>query len=452
MSFLRTSKNRAAENKASRPDAKHDGGLGCGLRRLISVGVLPALILLAALPGKPVAAAEGEQKYKPTMTSQQLEDKAERLQALVEEKIVQAHGMIPMFVRASDYKLPTAEDYEGAYRHRHLQGKTEAEVGMPPMHVWRAWEDTATDTAYYLAAMAYKYRCTGDPKNLTICRRTFGALKYIFSLTAEKGEKGRLCKPYGGVWSNQSSGDQTQCVLWGLAAYRSIAPPEDLADLNTLIKDAAEYNIKTEYIPPHGYFAATQKTVWDGIFGDEKWSKANWSMAIIFIPQLNLAWQATGDPTFLREIQRWYDASGLDKRPAGGAPRCLYLPALLMEMDPANHELWRSLMLGVFSKNASSILPDGTHKHSAGRSAVFAMGCVTAHRWFPDVDMTSLARHILEKLDEDTFRFVRPGKKAPWAGAGETASEWEIESKLIDGDSLTAWLAAYWEGRWRGYW
>jgi hypothetical protein len=109
-------------------------------------------------------------------------------------------------------------------------------------------------------------------------------------------------------------------------------------------------------------------------------------------------------------------------------------------------------MLMSFYTNAYGILPNGMHEGFAGRSAIVAMGCATAQRWFPDVDMTSVARHILEKLDEDTFRFVRPGTIASWAGSGEKASEWEIESKLIDGDSLTAWLAAYWEGRWRGYW
>ena len=94
---------------------------------------------------------------EPGMTNAQFAEKARRLQKLVEERMVQAHGMIPMFVRASDYKLPTAEDYKGAYKHRHLRGKTEAEVGIPPMHVWRAWENTSTNTAFYLRAMAYQY-------------------------------------------------------------------------------------------------------------------------------------------------------------------------------------------------------------------------------------------------------------------------------------------------------
>jgi len=29
---------------------------------------------------------------------------------------------------------------------------------------------------------------------------------------------------------------------------------------------------------------------------------------------------------------------------------------------------------------------------------------------------------------------------------------WRIESLLLDHDALAAWLFAYWEGRWRGYW
>ncbi len=386
------------------------------------------------------------------MTPSELERKALRLEALVETKIVREHGMIPMFVRASDYELPTAEDYIGAYRHRHLKGKTEEELGMPPMHVWRAWENTATDTAYYVAAMAYKYRCTGESKDLAICRRTFGALKFIYNLTAGKGERGRLCKPYGGVWSNQSSGDQTQCVSWGLAAYRGIAPPDDLDAYNTMITEAAEHNVRTGYIEPHGYFGWTPRMLWDAIFGDGKWSKIDWSHGVIFVTQLLLAWQASGNARFLQEGERWYAACGVAKRPGGGPQRDLYLGALLMELDPFHHEIWRSMMHGVFAALPSRLLPDGTTASHIGRSAIDAMGCAAAQRWFPDVDMTSVARCILEKLDEDTFRFVRPGEKPAWAGADDTLDQWAIESKLIDGDSLTAWLAAYWEGRWRGYW
>ena len=240
---------------------------GKSFRHPVAVGLLFAVILLVDMIGKQAAASENK-AFRPlkrsyplasAMTSQQLEVKAKRIQALVEEKTVQRHGMIPMFVRAGDYKLPTAEDYRGAYRHRHLRGKTEADFGLPPMHVWRAWEDTAADTAYYLGATAYRYRCTADPESLAICRRTLGALKYIYSVAVAKGEKGRICKPYGGVWSNQSSGDQVQCVAWGLAAYRPIAPPEDLASIDSMTREIARYNIETDYVSPHGYFHYTRR-------------------------------------------------------------------------------------------------------------------------------------------------------------------------------------------------
>ena len=106
------------------------------------------------------------------MSGEQLEQKARRLQAIIEEKTLQTHGLLPMFVRADDYQLPTAEDYRGAYKHRHLLDKTEADIGIPPMHIWRAWEDTPANTAAYLGALAYQYRCTQDPQALAICRRT----------------------------------------------------------------------------------------------------------------------------------------------------------------------------------------------------------------------------------------------------------------------------------------
>ena len=417
-------------------------------------------------------------QHRRTMTSRALEEKAKRLQRLIEEETLQAHGLIPMFVRAGDYRLPTREDYRGAYRHRHLLGKTEEEIGIAPMHVWRAWENTATDTAYYLAATAYQYRCTGDPQVLAICRRTLGGLKFIHALAVAKGERGFLPKPYGGAYSNQTSGDQVQCVTWGLAAYRAIAPREDRADIDMLTADFARWEIKTGYISPHGYFAYSPEVLRRQIFGDEAWSKADWTHAIIYVPLLNLAWQGTGDARFVNEIRRWYEACETDTRfspPAGTYSigpanwRMIYLPALLMEMDPVQHELWRSLMLSYYQRLAAGILPDGTTPTAwtydsdtgrlepepgwggglarTGRSAILAMSCATAQRWFGDADMIAIARNILERLDEGTFRFVMP-----FSDEHPLAPGWEVESKLLDGDSLTAWLCAFWEGRWRGYW
>ncbi len=412
------------------------------------------------------------------MTDAELEEKAIRIQAVVEEKVLQRHGMVPMLVRASDFRLPTAEDYGGAYRHRHLLGKTEEEVGIAPMHVWRAWENTPTDTAWYLGAMSYRYRCTGDPDILEICRRTLGALKYIHALGVEKGERGYMCKPYGGVYSNQTSGDQVQCILVGLAAYRPIAHREDVAVVDEILADMAEFEMKWNYVSPHGYFGYTRESQVESILG-ENWINARWPYGIIHAPLLYLAWQATGDPKFLREIERWYDACDTSvrfERPKGKMTgglgwRELYLPALLMAFDPANHELWRSMMLQRYDMLRTGVLEDGTAAYQwtydmdsgerellsstlwgagpakTGRSGIFARACVGAQPWFQDEDMASTARHILENLDLDTFRFIMPVEEDQPVPAA-----WEVETRLLDMDSLTGWLWAYWEGRWRGYW
>ena len=404
------------------------------------------------------------------MTSAQLEKKAIRLQAIIEEKTLQAHGMIPMFVRATDYQLPRAEDYAGAYKHRHLLGKTEEEIGIAPMHVWRAWENTSADTGFYLGANAYRYRCTGDPKALAICRRTLGALKYIHDLAVQKGERGFLTKPYGGKYSNQTSGDQVQCVVVALATYRPIALPEDRAIVDELTRDFADHQIEVDYDALHGYFAHPR--------GKWGWEHKDWGDGLIYTPLLHLAFNSTGDPKYIREVHRWYKHCGLDKKwsPPGktfsGSPACrmLYLPTLMMEFDPANHELWRSFMLRTFRICRTGILPDGTTYYGwhydaqtgsvspvntgwggsptrTGRSAIFAKGCVNAQRWFPEEDMVGVARTIIEGLDEQTFRFVMPA-----AGDGELSPEWQVEGRLLDHDGLTGWLWAYWEGRWRGYW
>ncbi len=72
------------------------------------------------------------------------------------------------------------------------------------------------------------------------------------------------------------------------------------------------------------------------------------------------------------------------------------------------------------------------------------MACVSAQRWLPDEDMKGDARKIISGLDEATFRFIMPiDDEHP------LPPEWKIESQLLDSDSLTAWLCAYWEGRYR---
>ena len=61
--------------------------------------------------------------------------------------------------------------------------------------------------------------------------------------------------------------------------------------------------------------------------------------------------------------------------------------------------------------------------------------------------MASTARHILEHLELNTFRFIMPT-----AENQPVPPEWRVETTLLDMDSLTGWLWGYWEGRWRGYW
>jgi hypothetical protein len=428
-------------------------------------------LVVMHLPGKAVAAEVKKSNADLAM-------KAERLQAIVEQKLVQQHGMIPMLVRASDYRLPTAEDYRGAYRHRHLRGKTEEELGMPPMHVWRAWENTAADTGYYLYAMACQYRTTRDPKAFSICRRTLAALKYIYMLGVEQGEPGLLCKPYGGKYSNQTSLDQVQCVAWGLAAYRPLAPPEDVADIDLMTKDFAQFLMRHDYYPPSGYFGRSAEE----LRRESDYARLNWNRAVIVLPVLNLAWYGTGDDQFVKEINRWYDACG-EEKPAtlskskltgagfGDRPRNIYLSSLLMEMDPLRSQQWRERMKYHYLQNRDGILSDGTWPLAwtfdrrskklvprelvgvgdgyarTGRSAIFAMACATAQRWLPDEGMKEDARKILEGLDEDTFRFIMP-----LDDDHPLPPEWQVESKMLDTDCLTAWLCAYWEGRFRGYW
>ena len=233
----------------------------------------------------------------------------------------------------------------------------------------------------------------------------------------------------------------------------------------------ADYQIRHGYRPkPGGHFAHTWEP-WD-------WSKGDWSHALLYVPALYHAWLAAGESRYLDQIQRWYRACESDTKWLGGEEglswgspsRMLYLPSLMMEIDPSQHDKWRRFMSYVFRTMAPSVLPDGTAYSACakdtetgqmkavdlgwgggptrtGRISAFGWGCVNAQRWLPDEDMTGVARRILEGLDLDTFRFIMaagPGRELP--------PDWRIEGELIDHTSLIGWLWMYWEGRWRGYW
>ena len=121
-----------------------------------------------------------------------------------------------------------------------------------------------------------------------------------------------------------------------------------------------------------------------------------WSIGIIYLTVMYHAWRSGGDPEYLRQIERWYAGCGLNNFPSGGSGRSyreLYLPSLLMEIDPWRHRIWRAMMLGTFRNVRGSIQTDGTilqngrwgpGPYRSGRSAIYARGMVSAQRWFPE--------------------------------------------------------------------
>ena len=86
------------------------------------------------------------------------------------------------------------------------------------------------------------------------------------------------------------------------------------------------------------------------------------------------AWRATGDGKFVEEIERLYRCCESDdscspepgERVSSGG-KGLYLPSLMMELDPWHHQRWRDMMMGSFRTSAHAILPDGTG-YTAGRN------------------------------------------------------------------------------------
>ncbi len=91
------------------------------------------------------------------------------------------------------------------------------------------------------------------------------------------------------------------------------------------------------------------------------------------------AWRATGDGKFVEEIERLYRCCESDdscspepgERVSSGG-KGLYLPSLMMELDPWHHQRWRDMMRAHFARPLTPSCPmapvirrDGTTRRPA---------------------------------------------------------------------------------------
>lgn len=114
------------------------------------------------------------------------------------------------------------------------------------------YENSGMTTGAYLAALSYQHRVTGESEVLSRAERTFQGLVHIYNIGRQQ-EEGYFPKTYGGRISHEISTDQYLYAIWGLIAYKEIAPEADVATIVHMVASMVDFWTKRDY--RYDYFA-----------------------------------------------------------------------------------------------------------------------------------------------------------------------------------------------------
>ena len=154
-------------------------------------------------------------------------------------------------------------------------------------------EDSIATSGIYLASQAFRYRTTGEAEALANCKKALKSIRLIYNLSADAGNPGFMCKPYGFQKTGQTSGDQYILCSFGLYQYYLIADEADRENIREMGVNFAEYWIRKDYVLD--YFG----NYWD-MKGDR------YSYNAIMTSLNAMAWYYSGDAKFLGEAEKWF--------------------------------------------------------------------------------------------------------------------------------------------------
>jgi hypothetical protein len=176
-----------------------------------------------------------------------LRAKADALEDDIEKYMVEPHGALYSMLNTKtrrpfvDGDIRPEDDYLGTY--------AKNEPWFNPGDAMN-YEDCGMVTGAYLAAQCYKWQVTGETSCLTIARRLFEGIRWIYDLGLEV-EEGFFPKTYGGKFSKEISSDQYIYVIKALLLYLPIAEEDHATTIRRMIPKMADFWIGRGYRYPY---------------------------------------------------------------------------------------------------------------------------------------------------------------------------------------------------------
>jgi len=407
--------------------------------------------------------------------------KAQELEQYAEQNFVDENGVVYACLNERTNKPWTASDLT----------PEDDFLRVPGFEAWEVlnYENSGMTTGAYLAAQSYRYLVTKDAAALQRAQRSFRGLQWIYEVGRER-EEGFYPKTYGARISHEISSDQYLYAIKGMMAYLPIAPPEDAAEIRTMIVKMVDFWVKRDY--RFDYFGIK----------DMQWPLGR------FPSLLYAAHAVSGDEKYLQEARRLNNQyqvyqspieSQLLMRVANQVPfseveqklgnrylgvwisECTAMD--VMELDECllhssdHREEWLQSMLLSWeegklgldengqarawtlydpeTKTATTPPPQFTSEPDAlnwnfgrwisgslsGRSPMLARVGVHVAKWLPESGAQREVAHILESIGLEEMRHcIDPDGE-------QIHPEHKFMTRWIDGDALTNWLWAYWQGR-----
>lgn len=420
-----------------------------------------------------------------TSEKNSLAEKAVRIEQYIEDHFIDQDGMVYACINSVTHRPWIEQDFAAG-------DDCQPVLGITPWDFVN-YENSGMTTGSYLAAQSFKWRVTKDERAYARAKKAFKGICRIYELGRQK-EEGFFPKTYGGRFSHELSSDQYQWAIKGMMEWLPVAPWDDAASIRRMVPKMVDYWMKRKY--HHDYFALK----------DLEWPLGR------FVSLLYAAHAASGDQKYLDEAERLHDERNVHLNPPDGQilhraragdafseiekslGDCYLAPHgtvevaamdimdldLCLNLSKSRTENWLQSVATMWEEGTLCLDEDGfgrvsmvydprTSKswspepqwiggqdplnwgylryiggHTTARSTQLARVGIHVAKWLPEKDAMVIVKKILRNVDMDRMLHVidPDGHQVP--------DPFKFMCRMQDGDAITNWLWAYWQGRFEG--
>lgn len=425
----------------------------------------------------------------PQTLTQPLAAKAREIEAFVQAKLIDRHGVVYASINEDTMQPWTAADIAPTDDYLIVPGYTTEEM--------LNYENSGMTTGAYLASQSYRYRVTGEAEALAQAGAAFRGLCHIYDIGRELQE-GFFPKAYGDRFSPEISTDQYLYAIKGMMAYLHVAPPEDEAAIRCMVPKMVDFWVERGY--RYDYFG----------INDMLWPLGRFPSLLL------AAHNVSGDERYLTEARRINREEKAYLNPVdsqilireklgipftdvekglGGAYVALWIHECaamdIMEIDEClqhsddHREDWLRSMAMSWKEGKMALVENGMarawtvynpatgevstpalqqvgepvpgddsvqnwshlfwiHGALSSRSTMLARVGVHVAKWLPAENAAATVQQILADIPFEWMRhYIDPDGQ-------QILEKHRFLARQVDGDAITNWLWAYWQGRYEG--